>query len=150
MKSISDVKQATLRALFIFLSMPAVTWAGVKIDNTLDIDTTLILKIASLLVASFWGGVSSALIPTSFDQNMPSPKFTKIWIGTALGLIVGLTMLMHFNFGLFASLLPSFIVGSLGAPIMVFYLMWLSNPETQAEIKEQIKKKVQDKLGVSK
>lgn len=146
MKVISNVRQATLRTFFILISIPTMAYAGVTIDNSLDIDTTFVITMALIFVASFWGGVSSALIPTSFDANMPNPKFTKIWIGTALGSLSGWGLLTHFNLGLFAATLPSFIVGSLGAPIMVFYLMWFSSAETQAELKEMIKQKVKDKI----
>lgn len=149
MKVIKSFKQATLRALFILISMPAVTWAGVKIDNTLEFDTGMIVKIVSLFLASFCGGVSSLFVNTSFDQSMKNPRLAKIWIGTFLGAFSGLIALDYFNFGIFTILLPTFFVASLGAPIMVFYLMWLSDPETQAEIKESIKAKARSKLNMS-
>lgn len=147
MKVISNARQATLRTFFILISIPTMAFAGVTIDESLDIDTNFIIKIALIFIASFWGGVSSALIPTSFDSNMPNPKFTKIWIGTALGSLSGWGLLSHFNLGLFAATLPSFVIGSLGAPIMVFYLMWFSSAEAQAELREVIKQKVREKIG---
>ena len=150
MKSIKSIKQATMRALFIFVSMPAVTWAGMKVDNTLQVDQSMVVKIIALFLASFCGGVSSTFVKTSFDDGMSYPRVAKIWIGTCLGAFSGLIALDQFSFGIFSIILPTFIIASLGAPIMVFYLMWLSNPETQAEIKEQIKQKVRDKLGVDK
>ena len=45
MKVIFNIRQALVRTLFILLSMPAVTWAWVKIDNTLTIDQNPISKI---------------------------------------------------------------------------------------------------------
>lgn len=139
-----------MRALFIFMSMPAVTWAGVKIDNTFSIDHTLSIKILALFISAFVGGVSSTFVETSFDSNMRYPRLAKIWIGTFLGGFSGLIALDYFSLGIFTIILPTYVVATLGAPIMVFYLMWLSNPETQVEIKETIKQKVRDKLGVGK
>lgn len=150
MRVISDFKQATYRVFFILLCMPAATIAGFKIDNTLTIDSTLSIKVVSLFLASLCGGISSTFVKTSFDDGIKHPNLFKIFVGACLGTCSGLLVIDSFNFGLFSIMLPVFVVASLGAPIMVFYLMWLSNPETQAEIKEQIKQKVRDKLGVNK
>ena len=150
MKVISNIRQALVRTLFILLSMPAVTWAGVKIDNTLTIDYTLSLKVIALFIASLCGGISSTFVKTSFDDGINYPNLFKIFVGTCLGTCIGLAVIDNFSLGIFSIILPVFIVASLGAPIMVFYLMWLSNPETQAEIKEQIKQKVREKFGVNK
>ena len=150
MKVISDIRQAIVRTLLILLSMPAVTWAGVKIDNTLTIDHTLSLKVITLFIASLCGGISSTFVKTSFDDGINHPNLFKIFVGTCLGTCTGLAVIDNFSLGIFSIILPVFIVASLGAPIMVFYLMWLSNPETQAEIKEQIKQKVREKFGVNK
>lgn len=150
MKVISNIRQALVRTLFILLSMPAVTWAGVKIDNTLTIDHTLSLKVIALFIASLCGGISSTFVKTSFDDGIKCPNLFKVFVGTCLGTCTGLAVIDNFSLGIFSIILPVFIVASLGAPIMVFYLMWLSNPETQAEIKEQIKQKVREKFGVNK
>ena len=150
MKVISNIRQAIVRTLFILLSMPAVTWAGVKIDNTLTIDHTLSLKVIALFITSLCGGISSTFFKTSFDDGINYPNLFKIFVGTFLGTCAGLAVIDNSTLGIFSIILPVFIVASLGAPIMVFYLMWLSNPETQAEIKEQIKQKVREKFGVNK
>lgn len=127
--------------------MPAVTYAGVKLDSTLQLDHTLAMKVIALFIASFCGGVSSLFIHTSFDQNMKNPRLAKVWIGTFLGAFSGLIALDQFSFGIFSIILPTFVIASLGAPIMVFYLMWLSDPATQAEIKEEILQKIRAKKG---
>ena len=150
MKVISNIRQAIVRTLFILLSMPAVTWAGVEIDNTLTIDHALSLKVIALFIASLCGGMSSTFVKTSFDDGINYPNLFKIFVGTCLGTCTGLAVIDNFSLGIFSIILPVFIVASLGAPIMVFYLMWLSNPETQAEIKEQIKQKVREKFGANK
>ena len=150
MKVISNIRQALVRTLFILLSMPAVTWAGVKIDNTLTIDHTLSLKVIALFIASLCGGISSTFVKTSFDDGIKCPNLFKVFVGACLGTCTGLAVIDNFSLGIFSIILPVFIVASLGAPIMVFYLMWLSSPETQAEIKEQIKQKVREKFGVNK
>ena len=114
MKVIKSFKQATLRALFIFISMPAVTWAGVKIDNTLEFDTGIIVKTVSLFLASFCGGISSLFVNTSFDQSMKNPRLAKIWIGTFLGAFSGLIALDYFALGIFTVILPTFVIATLG------------------------------------
>ena len=150
MKVISDFKQATHRALFILLCMPAATMAGFKIDDTFTIDSTISIKVIALFITSLCGGISSTFVKTSFDDGIAHPNLFKVFVGACLGTASGLLVVDNFNFGVFSIMLPVFVVASLGAPIMVFYLMWLSNPETQLEIKEQIKQKVREKLGVDK
>ena len=149
-KFIRSFKQAVLRTIFIFISMPAVTWAGMKMDKEIEVDNLLVFKIIALFVASLCGGISSTFVKTSFDDGINHPNTFKILVGVCLGTFGGLAILDNSSFGIFSIILPTFVVASLGAPIMVFYLMWLSNAETQAEIKENILKVVRDKLGVGK
>jgi len=149
-KTIRSLKQALMRTIFLFISMPTIVWAGVKIDNTISIDAGITIKAICIALASLCGGISSTFVNTSFDDGIKRPNLFKIFVGTCLGTCSGFLILDQFNLGIFSMILPTFIIASLGAPIMVFYLMWLSNPETQAEIKEQIKQKVRDKLGVNK
>lgn len=146
MKVISNIKQAFLRTLFLFISLPAVTWAGVKVDNVVVIDQNLTFKIFSIFLAALAGGISSSFVKTSFDDNAKHPIVFKIFVGLFLGGFSGLIALEHFGLGIFTLLLPTFVIASLGAPIMVFYLLWLSDAETQAEIKEKIKEKIGSKI----
>lgn len=146
MRAISNIKQALLRTLFLFISLPTVTWAGIKIDNTISIDQDLTIKILSLFFAAFVGGVSSSFVATSFDNGVRYPVLFKIFVGTFLGAFSGLIALDYFALGIFTVILPTFVIATLGAPIMVFYLMWLSDAETQAEIKEKIKDRIGSKF----
>ena len=146
MRAISSIKQALLGTLFLFISLPTVTWAGIKIDNAISIDQDLTIKILSLFVAAFVGGVSSSFVATSFDNGVRYPILFKIFVGTFLGAFSGLLALDYFALGIFTLILPTFVIATLGAPIMVFYLMWLSDAETQAEIKEKIKDKIGSKF----
>ncbi len=145
-KQISTFYQAFMRTLFLLICLPAVTWAGVKVDNVLVIDQNLTLKIISIFVAALAGGISSSFVKTSFDDNAKYPVIFKMFVGLFLGGFSGLVALEHFGLGIFTLLLPSFLIASLGAPIMVFYLLWLSDAETQTEIKEQIKNKIGSKF----
>jgi len=115
LKAISNLKQAVMRTIFILISMPAVTWAGVRLDNTINIDQTMTIKVISLFIAAFVGGVSSLFIHTSFDENMKYPRLAKIWIGTFLGAFSGLIALDQLSLGIFTIILPTFVVASLGA-----------------------------------
>lgn len=139
-----------MRTLFIFISWPAAAIAGMQIDKTVVIDHSLVIKLVCLLVASLLGGISSTFVNTSFDDGIKHPHLFKIIVGTCLGTFSGMMVLDNSGFGIFSMVLPVFVVATLGAPIMVFYLMWLSNPETQAEIKEQIRQKVREKIGAGK
>jgi len=146
MTQIETFYQATMRFLFILISLPTFTFAGVKLDNTLQIDSEYVLKLSSLFIISIAGGISSSFIRTSFDESMKNPAISKILIGAFLGTTSGLLMVEQFNLGFFSTLLPVFVVASLAAPIMVFYLSWFSNKETQEEIKAKIK----ERMGVDK
>lgn len=146
--AICSARQAFLRTVFIFLTMPTATWAGMKLDKAVVFDNILLFKVIALTVASLCGGISSTFVKTSFDDGIKHPNIFKVFVGTLLGTGSGLLVLDNFNFGIFSIFLPTYIIASLGAPIMVFYLMWLSKPETQAEIKEQIARKVREKLNI--
>lgn len=128
--------------------MPTATLAGVKMDNAIEIDQNLVIKIASIFIAALAGGISSAFVATSFDANSKHPVLMKIFVGFFIGGFSGLVALDFFELGVFTLLLPTYVVGTLGAPVMVFYILWLSDAETQAEIKEQIKQKVKEKLNI--
>ena len=149
-KSIKSIRQALLRTLFIFISMPAAAIAGMQIDKNIEIDNGFVVKSIALLIASLCGGISSTFVKTTFDSGMSNPSIAKVFIGTCLGTFSGMAALDNSSFGIFSIALPTFFVASLGAPLMVFYLMWLSDPETQAEIKETITEKVRLKRGIEK
>lgn len=149
-KSIKSIKQAVLRTFFIFISMPAVAAAGMHIDKSIPVDQGLMAKIIALIFVSLLGGVSSTFVSTSFDEGIKHPNLFKIVVGTCLGTFSAMMVLDNSSFGIFSIILPAYFVATLGAPLMVFYLMWLSNPETQAEIKEQITQKVREKLRIEK
>lgn len=138
MRKLLTMKQNLTASALLAVILPATAWAGIRIDGTTSIDAALSLKVAAIFVASLVGGISSAFIATAFDANMKHPTTAKIFIGTCLGLFVGAFIFEHFQLGLFAALLPSYFVATLGAPILVFYLMWISDPQTQAELKEEI------------
>ena len=147
---LKNLHQAVFYTVLLGLLTPALTYAGIRIDNTIAIDAQLSLKVIAMAVAALFGGIASIFINTSFDEHMKHPAIAKIFIGFCLGLASALMVFEQFNLGLFSLILPTFAIASLGAPLMVFYLMWLSNPQTQAEIKEAIKQKVRDKLGANK
>lgn len=142
MNQIESFWQATMRALFILIAFPAFSLAGAQIDNNLRLGHEDLVKFIALFIVSLSGGISSAFIRTSFDKSMSYPHLAKVWVGTSIGTVSGLLMLEYFKMGLFSSLLPSLLIASLGAPIMVFYLIWFANEEMQTEIKEKIKEKV--------
>jgi len=130
--------------------MPAAAIAGTYIDKSMEIDNGFVVKIVALILSSLMGGISSTFVKTTFDDGIKNPNLAKIFIGTCLGTLSGMAALDNSTFGIFSIALPVFVVASLGAPIMVFYLMWLSNPETQAEIKESITQKVREKMRIEK
>lgn len=150
MTRLSTPIDALKRAIFLIFSIPAVAWAGIKFDNALVIDQTESFKFAVLILASVAGGISSAFVRTSFDDSVKHPAIFKIFVGSFIGFFAAMAIKEFIDLGFFSVLLLGFFISSLGAPIMSFYLMWISNAETQAEIKEAIKQKVRDKLGVNK
>lgn len=147
MAKLMTIKQAIIWTLGLLLSAPALAFAGVKLDNTINIDAGLSLKVGAMFLTALAGGISSTFINTSFDANMKHPALAKIWIGACLGLVGSMFIFERFELGLFTILLPTFALASLGAPIMVFYLMWISKPDNQAELIETIKDIVRIKRG---
>ena len=98
-----------------------------------------------LFMGALGGGISSTFIKTEVDHRLSFMPVAKCFIGTVLGLLSCMSWLAHFTETAIMKLaLPSFVLGCLGAPLVVFALTWASDPDTYKKGKD----KLNDKLGL--
>ena len=84
-------------------------------------------------------------VSTEVDDRLSYTILAKIVIGTGLGFFSCLTYMAYFPETVTMKLaLPSFVLGCLGAPILVFLLTWASSKETW----KKVGNKIDDKLGL--
>lgn len=98
-----------------------------------------------ILVAALCGGITATFIKTEVDNQLKYDGLAKLIIGAGLGLFSCMSWQAYApDVTLLKLCLPAFVLGSLGAPIMVFLLTWASDPKTR----KKAEKKLNNKLGL--
>ena len=129
--------------IYLMLALPVFAWAN----------SYMIGKVESILNWGFWGillgsiagGVASTFIKTEVDDKLSHDIAAKLIIGTAMGFFSCLSYLAYYPETVTLKLsLPSFVLGCLGAPIIVFLLTWASDPKTF----KKAEKRLNNKLGL--
>lgn len=129
--------------LSLFLALPASAWAG---EYLLDkVESIINWGFWVILLGSITGGIAATLIKTEVDDKLSHPTIAKLLIGTSLGFFACLSFLAYYPETVTLKLaLPSFVLGCLGAPIIVFLLTWASDPKTF----DKARNKLEDRLGL--
>lgn len=96
-----------------------------------------------ILIGALCGGISSTFIETEVDHKLKFMPLAKSFIGTVLGICTCLTWMAYLPETTAMKLaLPSFVLGCLGAPIVIFGLSWATDPETAKKATKAIDKKL--------
>lgn len=135
------------RWLMILLGIvPSLVWAGQIVDNKFGQDELISDRFVILMISIFSlaGSIGSTFIKTDADEFLSNPKLSKIFIGFFLGLAVGLGIYKYYGLSIYLLLAPVFIIASLGSAILVFYMRYLSDPNTKSKLIQ----KVEQKLGL--
>lgn len=99
----------------------------------------------SILIGAIAGGAASTFIKTEVDTKLSHDRIAKMVIGSALGFFACLSWSAYYPETTMMKLaLPSFVLGCLGAPIIVFLLTWASDANTFSKAS----KKLNEKLGL--
>lgn len=99
----------------------------------------------SILIGSLLGGIAATFIKTEVDDNLSCTELAKLIIGSGLGFFSCVSYLAYFPDTVVMKMaLPSFVLGCLGAPIMVFLLTWASSENTW----NKASKKLDERLGL--
>lgn len=99
----------------------------------------------SILIGALAGGIAATFIQTEVDEKLTHDKFAKLVIGTSLGFFACLSWVAYYPETTMMKLaLPSFVLGCLGAPIVVFLLTWAADPRTF----NKASKKLNQRLGL--
>lgn len=111
----------------------------------------LFAKVDAVINWGFWcillgalaGGVASMFIKTEVDDKLSHDRIAKLLIGTALGFFACLSWVAYYPETTMMKLaLPSFVLGCLGAPIVVFLLTWASDPNTFKKASDKLNKHI--------
>ena len=96
-----------------------------------------------ILLGALAGGIASTFIQTEVDGRLSNDRFAKLIIGTSLGFFACLSWMAHYPETTMMKLaLPSFVLGCLGAPIVVFLLTWASDPKTFTKASKTLNKRL--------
>ena len=97
----------------------------------------------SILIGSIFGGVAATFIKTEVDSKLSYTIIAKLIIGAGLGFLSCMSYMAYYPETIAMKLaLPSFVLGCLGAPIMVFLLTWISDPDTFKRASNKLNKKL--------
>lgn len=127
--------------LYLLLALPASAWAGEYVIS--KVESILNWGSWSILLGSIAGGIASTFIKTEVDERLSHDVIAKLVIGTALGFFSCLSYLAYYPETVSLKLaLPSFVLGCLGAPIVVFLLTWAADPNTFRKAEHKLNKKL--------
>ena len=114
-------------SLTILLPMSVIAFAGVaeQVSQVVDLGYWIII------LGALCGGISSTFIETEVDHKLKFMPLAKTFIGTVLGIVTCLSWMAHLPETTTMKLaLPAFVLGCLGAPIVIFGLSWATDPNT--------------------
>lgn len=107
------------------------------------VDSVINWGFWSILLGSIAGGIAATFIKTEVDDRLSYDVLAKLVIGTGLGFFSCLTYLAFYPDTVTLKLaLPSFVLGCLGAPIVVFALTWISSPDTFRRASKRLNKQL--------
>lgn len=115
--------------LYFLMLVPISAYASDYLST--EVDGILHWGLWSILIGSILGGITATFIKTEVDDRLSKVVFAKLFIGTCLGFFSCLSFIAYYPDTVVGKLaLPSFVLGCLGAPIIVFALTWASSPDT--------------------
>ena len=131
--------------LCLLLGLPMSAWANSYLIDR--IDSVINWGFWSILIGSILGGIASTFIKTEVDDRLTHDIIAKLLIGGSLGFFASISYIAYYPDTVVLKLaLPSFVLGCLGAPIIVFLLTWASDPSTF----RKVSKKLDNQLGLEK
>lgn len=127
--------------MYLCLALPVSAWAGEYLTNKLD--SIINWGFWAIFLGALFGGIASTFIKTEVDDKLSHDGVAKLIIGTALGFFACLSYMAYYPDTVILKLaLPSFVLGCLGAPIIVFLLTWASDPKTFKKAENKLNKKL--------
>lgn len=127
----------------MLVAFPMSVMAGTVMDSQLN--SIINWGFWPILVAAFCGGITATFIKTEVDNQLKHDGLAKLIIGIGLGLFACISWQAYSpDFAVLKLALPAFVLGSLGAPIMVFLLTWASDPKTR----KKAEAKLNERLGL--
>lgn len=125
----------------LFITLPVSAIAGEYLND--KVDAVINWGFWSILIGALAGGIASTFIQTEVDGKLTHDKLAKMIIGTALGFFACVSWVAYYpETAMMKLALPSFVLGCLGAPIIVFLLTWASDPKTFNKASKKLNQKI--------
>lgn len=84
-----------------------------------------------IIIGGLAGGIAATFIATEVDGKLTNHRVAKLMIGMFLSIFTCLSWTAYYpDITMLKLALPSFVLGCLGAPIVVFLLTWASDAKT--------------------
>ena len=128
-------------SLTILLPMSVIAFDGVaeQVNQVVDLGYWIII------LGALCGGISSTFIETEVDHKLKFMPLAKTFIVRILGIVTCLSWMAHLPETTAMKLaLPAFVLGCLGAPIVIFGLSWATDTNTF----KKARKALDNKLGL--
>ena len=127
--------------VMLLVTLPVSAMAGSYVTD--KIDSVINWGFWSILIGSILGGVAATFIKTEVDDKLSHDILAKMVIGTGLGFFSCTSYIAYYPDTIAMKLaLPSFVLGCLGAPIMVFLLTWASSKNTWKKASHKLNKQL--------
>lgn len=127
--------------ILMCISLPVSAIAGEYLIE--KVDSIINWGFWSILLGSILGGIAATFIKTEVDSKLSYTIIAKLIIGTGLGFFSCMSYMAYYPETIAMKLaLPSFVLGCLGAPIMVFLLTWISDPDTFKRASKKLNKQL--------
>ena len=127
----------------LLITLPVSAMAGGYLTD--KVDDVINWGFWCILIGALAGGIAATFIQTEVDEKLTHDKIAKLIIGTSLGFFACLSWVAYYPDTTMMKLaLPSFVLGCLGAPIVVFLLTWASDAKTF----NKASKKLNQRLGL--
>lgn len=127
--------------ILLLVALPISAIAG---DYMTDrVDSIINWGFWSILLGSILGGITSTFIKTEVDSRLSNITLAKMIAGGCLGFFSCISYMAYFPETITMKLaLPSFVLGCLGAPIMVFLLTWAASKDTWSRFTKKLNKEL--------
>lgn len=119
----------TRLCIALLIGLPVSAIAGEHVSTV--VDDVINWGFWCILLGAIAGGTAATFIQTEVDEKLSNDKLAKLVIGSALGFFACLSWVAYSpETSMMTLALPSFVLGCLGAPIVVFLLTWASDART--------------------
>lgn len=129
--------------ILLLVALPVSVLAGQFVSP--EVQAVINWGVWPIFFAALFGGITATFIKTEVDNQLTHDGLAKLIIGLGLGVFACISWQAYSpDTDALKLALPAFVLGTLGAPIMVFLLTWASDPKTR----KKAEAKLNERLGL--